>query len=89
MICRVDEPNIPATARLAAQLFDSSTEKELASEFKELIRLEDCALFLLSIEGRPAGFAQCQLRRDYVEGTGSSPVGYLEGIFILPEYRSQ
>ena len=29
-----------------------------------------------------AGFAQCQLRRDYVEGTSSSPVGYLEGIYV-------
>lgn len=35
------------------------------------------------------GFAQCQLRRDYVEGTESSPVGYLEGIFVAEEYRHQ
>jgi len=33
------------------------------------------------------GFAQCQLRTDYVEGTDSSPVGYLEGIFVENEYR--
>ena len=32
-------------------------------------------------------FAQCQLRRDYVEGTDTSPVGYLEGVFVLGEYR--
>ena len=30
---------------------------------------------------------QCQLRRDYVQGAGSSPVGYLEGIFVREEYR--
>ena len=35
----------------------------------------------------PVGFAQCQLRHDYVEGTASSPVGYLEGIFVKKEYR--
>jgi aminoglycoside 6'-N-acetyltransferase I len=33
------------------------------------------------------GFAQCQLRHDYVEGTKTSPVAYLEGIFIKKEYR--
>jgi aminoglycoside 6'-N-acetyltransferase I len=33
------------------------------------------------------GFVQCQLRNDYVEGTSTSPVGYLEGIFIQKEYR--
>lgn len=35
------------------------------------------------------GFAQCQLRHDYVEGTDSSPVGYLEGIFVKQEHRKQ
>ncbi len=35
------------------------------------------------------GFAQCRLRHDYVEGTDSSPVGYLEGIFVVEEYRKR
>ena len=29
------------------------------------------------------------LRFDYVEGTDSSPVGYLEGIFVLEEYKKR
>jgi aminoglycoside 6'-N-acetyltransferase I len=29
----------------------------------------------------------CQLRHDYVEGTKTSPVGYLEGIYVREEYR--
>ena len=37
----------------------------------------------------PIGFAQCQLRYDYVEGTSTSPVGYLEGIFVKESYRSK
>ena len=37
----------------------------------------------------PVGFAQCGLRTDYVEGTESSPVGYLEGIFVKEDYRSR
>lgn len=41
------------------------------------------------IQDIPAGFAQCQLRHDYVEGTDSSPVGYLEGIFVKEEYRKR
>ena len=31
----------------------------------------------------------CGLRFDYVEGTDSSPVGYLEGIFVLEEYKKR
>jgi len=30
-----------------------------------------------------------QLRHDYVEGTSTSPVGYLEGIYVRPAYRKQ
>ena len=35
----------------------------------------------------PRAFAQCGLRYDYVEGTDSSPVGYLEGVFVSEGYR--
>ena len=33
------------------------------------------------------GFAQCGLRHDYVEGAYTSPVGYLEGIYVEPAFR--
>ena len=33
------------------------------------------------------GFAQVQLRRDYVGGNHLSPVGYLEGIYVEETYR--
>ena len=36
---------------------------------------------------RAIGFAQCQLRRDYVEGCSTSPVGFLEGIYVEPSAR--
>lgn len=88
MIVRAKKKDILSAAALAARLF-STTEEELAEEFRQLMDSDECAVFLLSIEGRAAGFAQCQLRCDYVEGTNSSPVGYLEGIYVLPEYRSR
>jgi len=40
-------------------------------------------------ERNPCGFANVELRHDYVEGTESSPVGYLEGIFVEENYRKQ
>ena len=45
---------------------------------------EDGMLFLAYDGENAIGFAQCQLRRDYVEGTNSSPVGYLEGTNSSP-----
>lgn len=88
MIIQAKKQDVSTVSVLAAQLFSCPAGK-LAEEFSELMDSDECAVFLLSMGGRPAGFAQCQLRHDYVEGTDSSPVGYLEGIFVLPEYRSQ
>ena len=35
----------------------------------------------------PAGFLDLSTRTDYVEGTKTSPVGYIEGIFVKEELR--
>jgi len=34
-------------------------------------------------------FLSLSLRHDYVEGTDSSPVGYIEGIYVKPEHRGK
>lgn len=35
----------------------------------------------------PAGFAQASVRHDYVNGTSTSPVVFLEGIYVEPSFR--
>ena len=37
--------------------------------------------------GRPAGFAEAAIRRDYVNGTNASPVAFLEAIYVVPGAR--
>lgn len=39
--------------------------------------------------GAPVGFAEASLRRDYVNGCDTSPVGFLEGIYVVPAARGQ
>ena len=56
-------------------------------EFRELLKNEEAVCFIKLVDDKPIGFAQCQLRHDYVEGTESFPVGYLEGIFVAEEKR--
>ena len=74
-------------ALLALKLWPDHTLEELTEEFQEILSNDQSAIFLLYEEGQAIGFAQCQLRHDYVEGTASSPVGYLEGIFVDEGYR--
>ena len=60
---------------------------ELAPEFAELTASAEAACFL-AVDGDAAiGFAQCQLRHDYVEGCETSPVGFLEGIYVADDHR--
>lgn len=76
-------------ANLAIQMWKSSTVEELTQEFCDYMKKEGSAIFLAMADECAVGFAQCGLRHDYVEGTDSSPVGYLEGIFVVEEYRKR
>lgn len=79
----------PVIAGLAVQMWDSNTLEGLTEEFKEYLGQGEGVVFLV-FEGKNAvGFAQCGLRHDYVEGTETSPVGYLEGIFVTEPCRNQ
>jgi aminoglycoside 6'-N-acetyltransferase I len=35
----------------------------------------------------PIGFIEGSIRTDYVNGTESSPVGFVEGVYVVPEWR--
>ena len=75
IIRRAETRDLPALAALAAKLF-SGDEAEHFAEFSQLLPCADAALFLCEEGGAPAGFAQAQLRRDYVEG-----------VYVEPDFR--
>mgnify|MGYP003441104907 CR=1 FL=1 len=89
MIYKGKKEDAKLIAELSIIMWQNHTIEELSKEFEEIIANDESAVFVCSIECTPIGFAQCQLRHDYVEGTDSSPVGYLEGIFIKEYYRKQ
>jgi aminoglycoside 6'-N-acetyltransferase I len=39
--------------------------------------------------GETMGFVEASLRSDYVNGTDSSPVAFLEGIYVAPQFRGR
>ena len=88
-IMKAKKEDALTVAKLAIQMWEDNVLEELAEEFAELMKRSEAVVFLGEADGRAIGFAQCQLRHDYVEGTETSPVGYLEGIFIEENYRKQ
>ena len=89
MIRKAEAKDLLSLTELALQLWPHDQAEKLLTDFAEMIAKPDAALFLAYLGDTAIGFAQCQLRRDYVEGTESSPVGYLEGIYVAPEHRKQ
>lgn len=76
-------------AELAIQMWDSASLTELEADFLKIISSGISVCFIKYSEDVPIGFAQCSLRNDYVEGTNSFPVGYLEGVFVKEGYRNK
>ena len=89
MIKQAGKGDARYAAQLALLLWPNHTEAEFLEEMVQYIESKDSVIFLAYAGEEPIGFAQCQLRTDYVEGTDSNPVGYLEGLFVKGEYRMQ
>ena len=87
MIRRANQEDAFLVAQLAAQLWTSQTTEEFKEEFDVLLHRSDAAVFLCVAGDKAVGFAQCQLRHDYVEGCETSPVGFLEGIYVDDAHR--
>ena len=86
-IQKAEAKDAPAIAELACRLWPDNTVEEMRSEMGAILTKPDAAFFIAFEADVPVGFAQCQLRYDYVEGTDSSPVGYLEGIYVVEGSR--
>ena len=89
MIRKATNNDCRILAELAVQMWEDNTVDSLEEEFSETIKTDDAVFFVEYENETPVGFAQCGLRKDYVEGTETSPVGYLEGIFVKEQYRNK
>lgn len=72
---------------MALQLWGDDDEDDLADLLHEIVEAVDQIAFVAVVDGVTAGFATASVRRDYVEGSSGSPVGYLEGVFVEEEFR--
>ena len=88
-IKRIQIDDIEKIVFLVKKLFTNTPIDKLRNELIQDLVKKDIAIFVCYLKNEMIAFAQCQLRYDYVEGTNSSPVGYLEGIYVEPMYRKQ
>jgi aminoglycoside 6'-N-acetyltransferase I len=78
----------PAWMAMRSALWPEMTEEDNLRETAKLGE-EGFVRIALNTEGKPAGFAEATLRTDYVNGCETSPVAFLEGIYVEPWARRQ
>ena len=82
MIRKANMDDLPLLTELALELWPDNGADTMYYDLGKIMTGGESVFFLAYREDTAVGFAQCQLRHDYVEGTETSPVGYLEGIYV-------
>ncbi|TGW17212.1 aminoglycoside 6'-N-acetyltransferase [Stenotrophomonas maltophilia] len=78
--------DVAAWAQLRLGLWPDADDP--LEELAESLADAEGAVFLACLAGGEAvGFAEVRLRHDYVNGTESSPVGFLEGWYVQPQWQ--
>ena len=83
------QADAPDWARMRLALWPEGSLAEHTADIAETLAAQGQGINLIArnSDGQPAGFAEASLRHDYVNGTESSPVAFLEGIYVDPAFR--
>jgi aminoglycoside 6'-N-acetyltransferase I len=87
-IVPADRTHLKEWLDMRLALWPECPPAESEAEIKQTLSSGRTAAFITLVAGRAVGFAEVSVR-DYVDGCTTQPVGYLEGIFILPEFRKK
>ncbi|GEK88933.1 aminoglycoside 6'-N-acetyltransferase [Alkalibacterium putridalgicola] len=88
-IKRASDHHIEQITELAHLLWPDEQLTILKKEMNHFHRDSTSELFICEENEDILGFAHVKLRYDFVEGTSTSPVSYLEGIYVRKLYRKQ
>jgi len=82
---------LDAWASLRQELWPDAAPGEHAREVEALLDnpREAAAFLACDDKGDAVGFAEAALRHDYVNGCTTSPVAFLEGIYVRQAHRRQ
>ncbi|WP_375450022.1 aminoglycoside 6'-N-acetyltransferase [uncultured Devosia sp.] len=83
--------DVPDWAIMREELWPGTDSADHQIEVNQLLEAYSDTLNLIArnSNGDALGFAEAAIRRDYVNGCDTSPVGFLEGIYVRAEFRRQ
>lgn len=83
------EADLDDWARMRAALWPGGPEAELRQGAAAMLAAQarEALNLIARIDGAAAGFAEATLRHDHVNGCETSPVVFLEGLYVMPGHR--
>lgn len=89
-IVQAGPEHLDGWAALRHALWDELTAAEHLAEAQEQLDEPERLLNLVALDGDTVvGFAEAALRHDYVNGCETSPVVFLEGVYVAEAARGQ
>ncbi|BAY23547.1 GCN5-related N-acetyltransferase [Calothrix sp. NIES-2100] len=89
-IVPVNQDNFDTWLNLSLELWPDESPEERHTSLTNILQSPREAGFLIKDDaGIAIGFINLSLRYDYVPGATTSPVAYVEGIYVKNEYRKQ
>ncbi|MCC7116934.1 MAG: GNAT family N-acetyltransferase [Anaerolineales bacterium] len=86
-IRRVNSQDKEIWLQMRKGIWPDAPDADLSYDMDKLLANADGAAFIAFVDGQPAGMIEASLRKDYVEGCETSPVGYIEAWFVYPNFR--
>ncbi len=84
---KISVENVEALTKLILGLWPECSFEEEFAHCQKVLTDEQETFFLAEDQGEYVGFISLSVRTDYVEGSTTTPVAYLEGLYVKPEYR--
>jgi aminoglycoside 6'-N-acetyltransferase I len=85
-ILSVSEPLLADWLRLRILLWPNNEDAHLI-EMRQLLAKKQTLQLLAYSNNQEVAMLEASIRHEYVNGTETSPVAYLEGIYVCPEFR--
>ncbi len=83
----ISKHNLEALTELMLQLWPDCIFKEEFANCERILSSEKEICFLAKDHDKYVAFIQLSIRTEYVEGATSSPVTYIEGIYVNPAFQ--
>lgn len=84
---KISPENIKSLTKLMLELWPECNFEEEYANCKRMLGSPTETCFLVKKEERYIAFIQLSIRSEHVDGATSSPVAYLEGIYVRSEYQ--